>query len=101
MRYCTCRTYTLKDICYKNDFGSTTVDVLDRIFEHLNPCIIVTPLDCFWEGSLLHNPPEPVAPPELCPNIPNITWSNLNVTDLVTCLRNNYFQFNSLVEEVN
>ena len=67
----------------------------------------MTPLDCFWEGSLLHNPlksvenlPKSVAAPEYCPNIPNITWSNLNVTELQTCMRNNDFQFNSLVEEV-
>lgn len=60
----------------------------------------MTPLDCFWEGSLLHDPPKPVAAPEYCPNVPNITWSNLNVTKLQTCMRNNDFQFNSLVEEV-
>ena len=49
---------------------------------------------------MLHNPPEPVAAPEYCHNVSNITWSNLNVTQLQTCMRNNDFQFNSLVEEV-
>lgn len=47
--------WTLSDICFKpptpsvssSPFGSQFVPVIDRIM----PCIWITPIDCFWEGS--------------------------------------------------
>ncbi|KAF2349112.1 Sterol-sensing domain, partial [Trinorchestia longiramus] len=50
------------------------------IFEHLTPCTIITPLDCFWEGSLLLGPRFPVTVPGLGAGI---RWSNLNPSKLV------------------
>jgi len=31
-----------------------------QIFENIIPCAIITPLDCFWEGSKLLGPDYPV-----------------------------------------
>ena len=34
--------------------------LLFQILENLFPCSIITPLDCFWEGSKLLGPEYPV-----------------------------------------
>ena len=34
-----------------------------QIFENIFPCAIITPLDCFWEGSKLLGPDLPVTIP--------------------------------------
>lgn len=34
-----------------------------QIFRDIIPCSIITPLDCFWEGSKLLGPDSPVSIP--------------------------------------
>uniref|UniRef100_A0AAX7UVN3 SSD domain-containing protein n=1 Tax=Astatotilapia calliptera TaxID=8154 RepID=A0AAX7UVN3_ASTCA len=38
------RQWKLEDLCYKSG---------EVIIERLHPCLIITPLDCFWEGAKL------------------------------------------------
>ncbi|CAL4069872.1 unnamed protein product [Meganyctiphanes norvegica] len=68
-------SWSLHDICYAPDFPEFDNYMLQDIFEKLSPCSIITPLDCFWEGSKLLGP-------EYGLNIPGqgsgIRWSNLH-----------------------
>ena len=45
------------------NFTSLSTYLIFQILEKLFPCAIVTPLDCFWEGSKLLKTKEPVKIP--------------------------------------
>ncbi|XP_071952262.1 protein patched homolog 1-like [Antedon mediterranea] len=57
-------TWKFKDICFVENFPSFET-YADYIFENLMPCTIITPLDCFWEGSKLLGPENPIYIPQL------------------------------------
>ncbi|KAK6617228.1 hypothetical protein RUM44_005559 [Polyplax serrata] len=83
-------TWRLKDMCYSPNIPNFDVHYIDQIFENIIPCAIVTPLDCFWEGSKLLGPDYPV-------NIPGIgskvKWTNLNPLTLVEKMKTFDFTF--------
>ena len=56
-------TWQLKDICQSASVPNFEEHYIEQIFEHIMPCSIVTPLDCFWEGSKLLGPDYPVQIP--------------------------------------
>lgn len=56
-------TWRLRDLCYSPSVPSFDVHFIDQIFDRVIPCSIVTPLDCFWEGSKLLGPDYPVTIP--------------------------------------
>jgi len=69
----------------------------DRIMKDLHTCVVFSVLECYWEGSILQNPPESVVVerPTYCPEMPeNLTWSNFNYTQFIECLRNNPIESN-------
>uniref|UniRef100_A0A673YFY2 Patched 1 n=1 Tax=Salmo trutta TaxID=8032 RepID=A0A673YFY2_SALTR len=45
------RQWKLQHLCYKSGEMDTEAHF---IIEKLHPCLIITPLDCFWEGAKLH-----------------------------------------------
>ncbi|PFX11496.1 protein patched-like [Stylophora pistillata] len=46
------QTWTLKDICYTLSLPPLNDNVgLDSTLQQLLPCVIITPLDCFWDGA--------------------------------------------------
>ncbi|XP_005722038.1 protein patched homolog 1 [Pundamilia nyererei] len=47
------RQWKLEDLCYKSGEVVTETHHLNQIIERLHPCLIITPLDCFWEGAKL------------------------------------------------
>uniref|UniRef100_A0A8C1MV82 Patched 1 n=1 Tax=Cyprinus carpio TaxID=7962 RepID=A0A8C1MV82_CYPCA len=49
------RKWKLEDLCYKSGELVTETNIVDQIIEKLYPCLIITPLDCFWEGAKLHS----------------------------------------------
>lgn len=53
-------TWRLKDICQSPTVPNFDVHFIEQMFENMMPCSIVTPLDCFWEGSKLLGPDYPV-----------------------------------------
>lgn len=53
-------TWSLKDMCYSPNIPSFDAHYIEQIFESIIPCAIITPLDCFWEGSKLLGPEYPV-----------------------------------------
>uniref|UniRef100_A0A672RRV6 Patched 1 n=1 Tax=Sinocyclocheilus grahami TaxID=75366 RepID=A0A672RRV6_SINGR len=46
------RQWKLEHLCYKS---GELVTETNFIIEKLHPCLIITPLDCFWEGAKLHS----------------------------------------------
>ncbi|KAI3372759.1 hypothetical protein L3Q82_023220, partial [Scortum barcoo] len=49
------RQWKLENLCYKSGELVTETHFMDQIIEKLHPCLIITPLDCFWEGAKLHS----------------------------------------------
>ncbi|CAG7785512.1 unnamed protein product, partial [Allacma fusca] len=72
--------WSLKDLCYSANIQQLDVQFIDQIFEKVFPCIIITPLDCFWEGSKLLGPNVPIT----IPGFPgSMKWTNLNPQELL------------------
>lgn len=53
-------TWRLKDMCYTPSVPNFEEHYIDQIFENIVPCSMITPLDCFWEGSKLLGQEYPV-----------------------------------------
>lgn len=70
----------MKDLCYSANIPTFDVQFIDQIFEKVFPCVIVTPLDCFWEGAKLLGPDFPIQIPGFGGNI---KWTNLNPQELL------------------
>ncbi|CAG2066900.1 unnamed protein product, partial [Timema podura] len=84
------RTWRLKDMCYSPSIPNFDVHYIDQIFENIIPCAIITPLDCFWEGSKLLGPDYPVNIPVLGSKV---RWTNLNPFKLIEQIKGFNFMF--------
>ncbi|XP_008416565.1 protein patched homolog 1 isoform X1 [Poecilia reticulata] len=49
------RQWKLEHLCFKSGELVTETHFMNQIIEKLHPCLIITPLDCFWEGAKLHS----------------------------------------------
>uniref|UniRef100_A0A8C7ZHN8 Patched 1 n=1 Tax=Oryzias sinensis TaxID=183150 RepID=A0A8C7ZHN8_9TELE len=49
------RQWNLEHLCYKSGELITEDSMMDQMIEKLHPCLIITPLDCFWEGAKLQS----------------------------------------------
>lgn len=49
------RQWKLEHLCFKSGELVTETHFMDQIIERLHPCLIITPLDCFWEGAKLQS----------------------------------------------
>ncbi|XP_010183511.1 PREDICTED: LOW QUALITY PROTEIN: protein patched homolog 2, partial [Mesitornis unicolor] len=47
------KSWDLNKICYKSGVPIIENGMIERMIEKLFPCVILTPLDCFWEGAKL------------------------------------------------
>uniref|UniRef100_A0A0K2T4G9 Protein patchedlike [Bombus terrestris] n=2 Tax=Lepeophtheirus salmonis TaxID=72036 RepID=A0A0K2T4G9_LEPSM len=56
-------TWSFKDLCYALTIPMNENQVIADILTNLLPCAIITPLDCFWEGSKLLASDHPVPIP--------------------------------------
>ncbi|XP_022907743.1 protein patched [Onthophagus taurus] len=84
-------TWKLKDICRSPGIPNyEQFSYIQHTYDKLNPCTIITPLDCFWEGSKLLGPDYPTALPKYKKNI---KWTNLNPTDIVNWMKENLSNF--------
>ena len=76
-----------------------SVPELNRIAGSAVPCLLLTPIDCYWEGSILQEPDFDVAPVNTNTCITHspsgynnddtpadVTWGNLNAPVLRQCL---------------
>uniref|UniRef100_A0A914UMC9 SSD domain-containing protein n=1 Tax=Plectus sambesii TaxID=2011161 RepID=A0A914UMC9_9BILA len=81
-------TWSLADICFKPPIGALPKDpilaAVSGLLEKVMPCLWITPIDCFWEGSKPLGPHPPLLlPPEInafLSSLPkgHMSWSNLN-----------------------
>ena len=72
--------FTVEDICYKPNFPDFDNPMVADFTEKFLPCAIITPLDCFWEGSKLLGPKNPMRVPLLKDKL---VWTTLNPSQLL------------------
>ncbi|KAM6965316.1 protein patched homolog 1 [Aplochiton taeniatus] len=80
------RQWTLEHLCYKSGELVTEAHFMDQIIEKLHPCLIITPLDCFWEGAKLQSGMV------YLPGKPPLQWTNFDPKDFLEELRAMKFQ---------
>ncbi|KAM6948197.1 protein patched homolog 1, partial [Aplochiton taeniatus] len=80
------KSWDLNKICYKSGVPIIENVMIERMIDKLFPCMIITPLDCFWEGSKLQGGSA------YLPGMPDIQWLNLDPLKLLDELS----QFTSL-----
>ncbi|XP_055372521.1 protein patched [Condylostylus longicornis] len=73
-------TWSLHDMCNKPSIPSFEEFLVEQIFNEIIPCSIITPLDCFWEGSKLLGPEYPVTVPDMDQKV---QWTSLNPQDIL------------------
>nr|CAB3265259.1 protein patched homolog 1 [Phallusia mammillata] len=75
------QTWSFEDVCYKHSLATTEEgSIFATILDKLLPCLIIGPLDCFWEGSKILGPKVPL---KTIDGIPDITWKTLNPLEFV------------------
>uniref|UniRef100_A0A672GCV7 SSD domain-containing protein n=1 Tax=Salarias fasciatus TaxID=181472 RepID=A0A672GCV7_SALFA len=87
------RQWSLDHLCYKS--GEL---VSETIIEHLYPCLIITPLDCFWEGAKLHS--GVVYLPGKAP----LQWTNFDPKEFIKDLRSSNYpveDFEDMLEKAD
>ncbi|KAG6794823.1 protein patched isoform X1 [Apis mellifera caucasica] len=87
-----CSTWKLKDMCYALNIPNFDMHYIDQIFDSIMPCAIITPLDCFWEGSKLLGPEYPVHIPRTQTHKP-VQWTNLNPSGMLDEMKKLQFMF--------
>ncbi|XP_064624757.1 protein patched homolog 1-like isoform X2 [Lineus longissimus] len=92
------RTWKFRDLCYMAGFPSFDTPLLDKIVDDVLPCVIITPLDCFWEGSKLLGPDHPIYVPG---HSGQIWWTNLNPMKILAGLKTFNFPFSQFEELMN
>uniref|UniRef100_A0A665X620 SSD domain-containing protein n=1 Tax=Echeneis naucrates TaxID=173247 RepID=A0A665X620_ECHNA len=80
------RIWKLEHLCYKSGELVTESNLMDQIIEKLHPCLIITPLDCFWEGAKLHSGVF------YLPGKAPLQWTNFDPKDFLEDLRKTNFQ---------
>uniref|UniRef100_H3DCR3 Patched 2 n=1 Tax=Tetraodon nigroviridis TaxID=99883 RepID=H3DCR3_TETNG len=84
------KTWDLNKICYKSGVPIIENVMIERMIEKLYPCMIITPLDCFWDGSKLQGG-SVYLPFFLRPgDSPYIKWMNLDPVKLVRKLSQSF-----------
>ncbi|XP_012371918.1 protein patched homolog 2 isoform X3 [Octodon degus] len=71
------KSWDLNKICYKSGVPLIENGMIQRMIEKLFPCVILTPLDCFWEGAKLQGGSA------YLPGRPDIQWTNLDPEQLL------------------
>ncbi|XP_071877009.1 protein patched isoform X1 [Bombus fervidus] len=84
--------WRLKDMCYALNIPNFDMHYIDQIFDRIIPCAIITPLDCFWEGSKLLGPDSPVYIPGTQMHKP-VHWTNLNPLWMLDEMKKLQFMF--------
>ncbi|MGH0182575.1 UNVERIFIED_CONTAM: hypothetical protein FKN15_019579 [Acipenser sinensis] len=76
------RQWKLEHLCYKSGELITEAGYMELIIENLYPCLIITPLDCFWEGAKLQSG---IA---YLPGKPHLQWTNFDPLEFLGELKN-------------
>uniref|UniRef100_A0A3Q2GFT4 Patched 2 n=1 Tax=Cyprinodon variegatus TaxID=28743 RepID=A0A3Q2GFT4_CYPVA len=71
------KSWDLNKICYKSGVPIIEHVMIERMIDKLFPCMIITPLDCFWEGAKLQGGSA------YLPGMQDIQWMNLDPVKLM------------------
>uniref|UniRef100_A0A8B9Q8W9 Patched 1 n=1 Tax=Apteryx owenii TaxID=8824 RepID=A0A8B9Q8W9_APTOW len=89
------RQWKLEHLCYKSGELITEAGYMDQIIEYLYPCLIITPLDCFWEGAKLQ------AGTAYLLGKPPLQWINFDPLEFLEELKKINYQVESWEEMLN
>ncbi|XP_040272924.1 protein patched homolog 1 isoform X2 [Bufo bufo] len=78
------RPWKLEELCFKSGELITEAGYMSQIIESLYPCLIITPLDCFWEGAKLHSGRA------YLPGKPTLQWTNFDPMGLLEEMREKF-----------
>ncbi|KAM3938754.1 protein patched homolog 1 isoform 8-T8 [Leptodactylus fuscus] len=86
------RSWKLEELCFKSGELITEAGYMSQIIESLYPCLIITPLDCFWEGAKLHSG-RAYLPSHwfLSRGKPTLQWTNFDPMSLLEEMRRQGF----------
>lgn len=71
------KSWDLNKICFKSGVPIIENVMIERMIDKLFPCMVITPLDCFWEGSKLQGGSA------YLPGMSDIQWMNLDPVKLM------------------
>ncbi|KAL5965611.1 Protein patched [Taenia solium] len=82
--------WRLEDLCQRAELPSSVgLHSIESLLAQLIPCVVITPADCFWEGSKVIAPDTVVQIP--WPNKQyTLQWSSLNPQHILSSLRREY-----------
>ncbi|KAM8961698.1 protein patched homolog 1 [Pelodytes ibericus] len=83
------KKWKLEKLCFKSGELITEAGYMSQIIELLYPCLIITPLDCFWEGAKLQSGMA------YLPGKPTLQWKNFDPLELLEELKRDKFQVDS------
>ncbi|XP_006867699.1 PREDICTED: protein patched homolog 1 isoform X1 [Chrysochloris asiatica] len=89
------RQWKLEHLCYKSGELITETGYMDQIIEYLYPCLIITPLDCFWEGAKLQSGTAYLL------GKPPLRWTNFDPLEFLEELKKINYQVDSWEEILN
>uniref|UniRef100_UPI00398F6AC7 protein patched homolog 1 n=1 Tax=Pristiophorus japonicus TaxID=55135 RepID=UPI00398F6AC7 len=89
------KQWTLDNLCYKSGALVTETGWMDQLIEKLYPCVIITPLDCFWEGAKLQ------LGTVYLPGKPQLQWTNLDPLEFLEELKNLKYEVDGWEEMLN
>ncbi|XP_032491876.1 protein patched homolog 1 isoform X2 [Phocoena sinus] len=89
------RQWKLEHLCYKSGELITETGYMDQIIEYLYPCLIITPLDCFWEGAKLQSGTAYLL------GKPPLQWTNFDPLEFLEELKKINYQVDSWEEMLN
>ncbi|PIO38502.1 hypothetical protein AB205_0080590, partial [Aquarana catesbeiana] len=89
------KPWKLEHLCFKSGELITETGYMSQIIESLYPCLIITPLDCFWEGAKLQSG---IA---YLPGKPALQWTNFDPTALLEEVKRAHFQVDIWEEMLN
>ncbi|XP_074991914.1 protein patched homolog 1-like [Calonectris borealis] len=89
------RRWKLEHLCYKSGELITEAGYMDQIIEYLYPCLIITPLDCFWEGAKLQSGTAYLL------GKPPLQWINFDPLEFLEELKKINYQVESWEEMLN
>ncbi|XP_077330932.1 protein patched homolog 1 isoform X1 [Lithobates pipiens] len=89
------KPWKLENLCFKSGELITETGYMSQIIESLYPCLIITPLDCFWEGAKLQSG---IA---YLPGKPALQWTNFDPTALLEEVKRAHFQVDIWEEMLN
>ncbi|XP_045158248.1 protein patched homolog 1-like isoform X2 [Mercenaria mercenaria] len=86
--------WKFRDLCYLAQFPMFEDSLIDNTLEQILPCVVMSPLDCFWEGAQVLGPQN-----FHLSGFVQLRWINLNPLELVQKMKED-FPDGDMMEEV-